>query len=195
MHASLPYDEKDLLARVAAGDEAAFSRLFRQWNQLLAGYVYRITESTELTEEIVQDVFMKIWMVRESMTGVQNFKHFLLVVSRNRAFDAMRRQLRERRRAAAMGRMRVVQEEQSERDDFCLSLIEQAIESLSPRRKEVFMLSRGERLSYQEIGVRLGISKESVKTHLKLASVSINGFVRSRLPALGMAVGLIVQFF
>jgi RNA polymerase sigma-70 factor (ECF subfamily) len=67
-----------------------------QWHQLLAGYVYRITESKETTEEIVQDVFMKIWTVRETMSGINNFKHFLLVVSCNQAFDALKENLKEK---------------------------------------------------------------------------------------------------
>jgi RNA polymerase sigma-70 factor (ECF subfamily) len=50
------YTEKELLLQVAEGDEKAFRQLYLQWHQLLAGYVFRITESRELTEEIVQDV-------------------------------------------------------------------------------------------------------------------------------------------
>ena len=62
------------------------------------------------------------------------------------------------------------------------SLIDQAIDSLPPRRKEVYLLSRHERIAYKEIANRLGISKESVKTHLKLANNAISFFIRSNLP-------------
>ena len=177
---------------VAKGDEAAFRQLFLQWNQLLAGYVFRITESRELTEEIVQDVFMKIWMVRETLTGINNFKHFLLVVSRNQAFDVLKKQLQEKERK------RIWENENksglyiadNEPAAPALSLIDKAIDSLPPRRKEVYLLSRHQRLSYKQIAERLGISRESVKTHLKLATDSITAFIRSNLDIIVLLISL-----
>ncbi len=176
-----PYNEKELLRQVAVGDETAFHQMFQQWHQLLAGYVFRITESRELTEEIVQDVFLKIWMTRETLGEIENFKHYLLVVSRNQCFDVLKKQLRQEQQKREWERdhkLKAVQEDPT--PDFS-SLIDEAIESLPPRRKEVYLLSRHERLTYQEVADRLGISKESVKTHLKLASDSISTYIRSRL--------------
>ena len=95
LYNSPTYTDKELLRQVAEGDETAFKHLYLQWHQLLAGYVFRITESRVLTEEIVQDVFMNIWRVRETLAEINNFKHFLLVVSRNRAFDVLKKQLKE----------------------------------------------------------------------------------------------------
>lgn len=176
-----PYNEKELLTAVAAGDEFAFRQLFDYWHQLLAGYVFRITESREQTEEIVQDVFLKIWMTRETLIEIDNFKHYLIVVSRNQSFDVLKKQLKETQQKKEWEKehtLSVVREE--EQHDYS-SLIDAAIESLPPRRKEVYLLSRHERLSYQEIADRLSISKESVKTHLKLATASISTYIRSRL--------------
>lgn len=192
-----PYDERALLAKVAAGDQEAFRHLFKHWHQLLAGYVFRITESRELTEEIVQDVFMKIWTVRETMTGINNFKHFLLVVSRNKAFDVLKKQLRQQalHRAWEKESKPELLIADNDAETFRLSLIEQAIESLPPRRKEVFLLSRGERLSYQEIAMRLCISRESVKTHLKLASISISGFIRSNIVEVAVLAACLPNIF
>jgi len=89
------HNERDLLLQVSEGNEIAFRQLFLHWHQLLAGYILRITESRELTEEIVQDVFLKIWMTRETLSEINNFKHYLLVVSRNQAFDVLKKQLKE----------------------------------------------------------------------------------------------------
>lgn len=197
MHHPNPYNEKELLLLVAKGDEAAFRQLFLQWNQLLAGYVLRITESRELTEEIVQDVFMKIWMVRETLTGINNFKHFLLVVSRNQAFDVLKKHLQEKERKRIWEK-----ENQSglyiadnEPATPALSLIDKAIDSLPPRRKEVYLLSRHQRLSYKQIAHRLGISRESVKTHLKLATDSITAFIRSNLDIIVLLISLSEKIF
>jgi len=183
MSTSHPYNEVDLLFQVARGDEAAFSQLFLHWHQLLAGYVLRITESRELTEEIVQDVFLKIWMSRESLTEINNFKHYLLVVSRNQAFDVLKKQLKEKLHKRDWEKnnksTQLLTDNDSEKNN--LSLIDKAIDSLPPRRKEVYLLSRHQRLTYKEIAEQLGISRESVKTHLQLASESITNFIRTHL--------------
>lgn len=181
MSNSHPYDEKALLASVAEGDESAFGQLFRHWSQVLAAYIFQITESRELTEEIVQDAFIKIWMIRETMTGVNNFKHFILVISRNKAFDAMKKQLREKELRKAWEKTIGSEWSATDSEDEALkySLIERAINGLPARRKEVFKLSRHQFLSYQEIAAQLNISPESVKTHIRLASNSISNYIRA----------------
>lgn len=197
MATSSAYNEKELLLQVAKGDETAFSQLFLHWHQLLAGYVLRITESRELTEEIVQDVFMNIWMVRETMSEINNFKHFLLVVSRNQAFDVLKKQLREQelKKAWAKENKPGLFVENNDPETPRTSLIDQAIDSLPPRRKEVYLLSRHERLTYNEIASRLGISRESVKTHLKLASSSISSFIRSHLLEIAIISAILLEIF
>jgi len=140
---------------------------------------------------------MKIWTVRETLTGINNFKHFLLVVSRNRAFDLLKKQLREKKLKSEWEKdiMPELSGAHNELEMSRLSVIEQAIESLPPRRKEVFLLSRGEHLTYQEIATLLDISKESVKTHLKLASNSISGFIRTNLSRIAVLVLLLSNIF
>ena len=192
------YNEKELLLKVAENNETAFSQLFLHWHQLLAGYVFRITESRELTEEIVQDVFMKIWMIRETMAGINDFKHFLLVVSRNQAFDVLKNELREKefkRTWEKENKPGLFVENNDPEIASRSSLIDQAIDSLPPRRKNVYLLSRHERLTYKEIASRLGISRESVKTHLKLASDSISAFIRSKLVPIAILATKLLKIF
>ena len=194
---STPYTDKELLLLVAEGDETAFRQLYLQWHQLLAGYVFRITESRELTEEIVQDVFMNIWRVRETLAEIKNFKHFLLVVSRNRAFDVLKKQLKEKKLKKIWEKENMselpIAVDDAEVSPY--SLIDQAIDSLPPRRKEVYLLSRHERIAYKEIANRLGISKESVKTHLKLANNAISAFILSNLPEISVLfINIFINF-
>lgn len=188
------YDEKTLLSQIAKGDEVAFRSLFLHWQQLLAGYVFRITESRELTEDIIQDVFLKIWITRESLTEINNFKHFLLVVSRNQAFDVMKKLMKQEvlKRTLEKENRPVNFNENYEADNKS-SIIDQAIDNLPPRRKEVWLLSRHERLTYNEIAEKLGISRESVKTHLKLATSSISEFIRSHLINLAVLIAVLLK--
>lgn len=135
-----------------------------------------------MTEEIVQDVFVDIWMVRETMSEIKNFKYFLLAICRHKAFDAMKKHLKEQRRKREweMHNKQPVTGEDNDTEIYS-NLVEQAIDSLPPRRKRVYLLSRHERLTYKEIAERLGIGRESVKTHLELATKSITAFINANL--------------
>lgn len=179
MDHSISYDEQLVLTRIAEGDENAFRQLFSHWHQYLAGYILKITESRELTEEIVQDVFLKIWMIRESLAEVREFKSFLFVVSRNHAFQTLKKLSRERK----LQKMWKSETLNSTGDEPLhaewQSVIDEAIDSLPPRRREAWLLVRHEQLSYQEAAERLGISRESIKTHLQLAAQSIIDYIKS----------------
>jgi RNA polymerase sigma-70 factor (ECF subfamily) len=188
---SSPYDEHALLLRCAAGDENAFSALFLHWYQLLAGYLFRITESKDLTEDLVQEIFLKIWMARECLSEVRHFKPYLLAVCRNHAYDVMKKALKEQGLRRAWETEACSMEEQPENVDREKSaLIDAAIDSLPPRRKEVYLLSRHQRLTYRQIAERLGISRESVKTHIELATNGISKFIKDHLVE-GLALALL----
>lgn len=178
------YTDKELLLQVVEGDETAFRHLYLQWHQLLAGYVFRITESRELTEEIVQDVFMNIWTMRQTLAKINNFKYYLLVVSRNKAFDVLKKQLKEQKLKQIWEKENIsvfpITVDDAEISRY--SLLDQAIDNLPPRQKEVYLLFHHERVTYKEIANRLGISNESVKTHLKLAKKAISAFMGQHLP-------------
>jgi RNA polymerase sigma-70 factor (family 1) len=192
------YGQHGLLFRVAAGDEGAFRDLFHYWHPLLSGYLYRVTESRELTEEILQDVFLKIWMRRDSLAEIADFKGYLVVVCRNRAFDAMRKRLRNERQRrlfeSEMAAMSTSPDHDLYAGDDWSTLIDKAIDELPARRKEVYLLCRHERLSYIEIAALLGISRESVKTHLKLASRSITAFIQLRRQEILLLTGVLIFF-
>lgn len=183
MPGSLPHNETDLLLRVAQGDQAAFALIFEQYHHDLGNYIYAITKSTGLTEEIVQNVFLKIWMGREALLGIKSFKAYLFVISRNAAISSLRKEIRDhikKNEWAKTAHESTAPGEEWKEKEFYLSLIDQAIEALPPQRKKVYLLSRQDGLTYEEIAKRLGISKLTVRAHVQQAVVSITGFVKER---------------
>lgn len=80
-------NEADLLALVAKGDERAFTELFDAYYRQLGEYVYKLTESMEVTEEIVQDVFIKIWLKKEKLPELDNFSYYLFILSKNQTLN------------------------------------------------------------------------------------------------------------
>lgn len=188
------YNEQLLLQQTAAGDEAAFTTLFYIWQPRLGAFLYKLTESRVHTEEILHDVFLKLWQGRETLAVVTSFKSYLFVIARNHALNELNK-LETRLRHEKLYQQDSISSHQPEMQDFnqmsSETLIDEALAQLSERQREVWMLSRLDRLTYKQIAAKLGISAETVKTHLQLATASITAFVRARqlMIALFAAVG------
>jgi DNA-directed RNA polymerase specialized sigma24 family protein len=94
---NFPQVEKKLLLKVAEGDEAAFAQLYNYWVPHLTSFIFRITKSRDISCEVVQDVFLKIWINRETLVEIKSFKSFLFVISKNHAINAFKKAMRELR--------------------------------------------------------------------------------------------------
>lgn len=179
------HNERELLLQVAQGNEKALSELFYQYHHHLGIYIYQLTSSRELAEEIVQDVFLKIWTNRESLAQIDNFKTWLFVIAKNHALNCLRKLVRERMQRQQWVNIQeseLLLEETNGEEQF--QLIDQAISQLPPQQKKVFILSRYRRLKYEEIARELNLSRETVKSYLQIATASINRFVTNRFSLL-----------
>src|SRR5690349_13566037 len=78
--------------RIAAGDQTAFTVLVSHYHKVVYSIAYKLTRSVQLSEEIVQDVFLKIWLKRDMLVEVANFPAFLHTVSTNMIYSAIRQQ-------------------------------------------------------------------------------------------------------
>ena len=185
--------DADILKDIAAGSSKAFRALYSQWEPTLSSFIFQVTRSKVITAEIVQDVFLKIWMTRESLVEVKDFKAYLFVISKNRAINALKKSLADLERMKKYASEVPFNEQPVEDDDAQLhfSLIDEAIDQLSPRQKEIFLLHRHERHSYREIAEQLGIGKESVKTHLSLAIKSIKNHIETKITLIILLIDFI----
>lgn len=186
------YNEPELLNQVAQGDEQAFSRLFYLYHQELADYVLRLTKSLPITEEIVQDVFIRIWTRREQLLGISNFRAYLFIACRNHTFNMMRDEARK----ALLYQKWVADipfsedpENAPDREKYYL-IIEEAVSMLAPQQQKAWRMSREEGLKHEEIAQRMQLSKETVKRHVSLALAAISRYIKSNA---GNVLGFIVS--
>lgn len=177
-------DVKGLLLRVSEGDEYAFAQLFRAYYNQLGDYIMRITESEQLTQEIVQDVFLKIWINRHSLATIDCFKAYLMVVARNHAFNCLKQIAREKNRRKEWANS-VLHLALNNTTETAFTdpgqLIDEAVELLPPRQKNVYLLSRREGISQEAIAKKLNISHETVKKHMVLALRFLKNHLRANI--------------
>ncbi len=175
--------EITLLRQVAMGDESAFTQLMHQYTNLLASHIFRLTHHREQTEEIVQDVFLRIWQTRESLAAVKNFRTYLYVVSRNKALNALRSMIRERNRQRQWEQteLPIQEDEAGEEKEKQFSLLEEAIAQLPAQQQKAWLLSRREGLKYREIAKEMGLSEETVKKYIQYGSQAITRYVEAHI--------------
>lgn len=171
--------DSDILQKVAMGDPRAFSKLFYDYHQELAGYIFKLTKSQELTEEIVQDTFLKIWNQRENLPTIHNFRSFLFTVSRNYTFNVMRAEARKlTQQQQWVSELFVESHDESADIENKYALLDDAIAQLPSQQQKVWILSRKDGMKQDDIAQLLQLSKETVKRHISLATTSIIRFVR-----------------
>ncbi|WP_443938523.1 RNA polymerase sigma factor [Pedobacter sp. MW01-1-1] len=163
-------DEKILLAKIAAGNQQAFATLFNFYKNRVLGYAFAILQEEELAEEIVQEVFIKIWLGRKTLGEIANFGAFLRISTRNLTLNALKKIALEHKK---------YQEVKREHSDADLStenaiqyreiqrLVDVAIEKLSPQQKIVYKMCKIDNLKQKDVAEKLGISLHTVKAHLR----------------------------
>lgn len=161
-------EEKQLIKSLKEGDKEAFSLLYKQyWDR-----VYRFSQlylnSKERVEDVVQEVFIKVWESRDFIRENDNFKGLLFIITRNLIFNQYRRNVNEDfYKMTVLSAMETSYDIEEEIDAYDLSAyIDQLIAELPERRREIFNLSRKEHKSYKEIALRLNISEKTVENQI-----------------------------
>jgi len=166
------YADKELLRQVAAGDELAFQSLFNAWRDKLYFYIFRITNSQENAEDVVQEVFFKLWVRRSALTEVDNFNAYLYRMAHNHAISGIRRMAQEtvilselRRDSIATGLPAdeaLLRKQVEER-------LKEIADALPKQQKLVYTLSREQGLKQEDIAGQLDISVSTVQNHMTQA--------------------------
>jgi RNA polymerase sigma-70 factor (family 1) len=167
--------EKEILLIKAFknGDNIAFEELFKRHHKKLYLFLYRLLNSKEDAEEIVQDTFLKIWERREEFIESYPFEAFLFQIAKNTFLNLNRKRVN---RKVFESHLKFFEERSStETEDYVIfeetkAILNTIMEQLPPRRKEIFLLRRIEGLSRCEIAEKLGISVLTVDSQLLKAN-------------------------
>ena len=163
-------DNKSLLNKLAEGDVRAFNRIYNDYYMRIYRFVRRAVSANEDAEEIVQEVFVKLWDKRSMIDPEKSFNSFIYTISKNTIHDYLRRVLREKKYIEEVITEFSIPDNQLEdiinfRETE--SVIRQLIEKLPPKRRQAFELSRYKGKTYREISALMNISENTVDTHIR----------------------------
>lgn len=165
-------DDRELLILLQKDDTIAFEKLFRLYHKRVYAFALHLLPSTSNAEDIVQNVFMAVWNQRKTLQISTSFITYLFGIARHMVYDFIQRKihheafveysLENNKEYSFITDDEVIFHELEER-------LKKHISELPERRREIFLLSRMEGLSYKEISAKLGISENTVDTQIRHA--------------------------
>lgn len=182
------YDDKDLLPRIAEGDRDAYRQFFDGHYTALVFFAHSFTGNITDAEDIVQEVFLKLWTKREALRAQGNLRAFCYTMVKNASLDYIRRQ---DTRTARQEEIAYLAEQDAQFLETAvlyeelLQLLIKEIDTLPEKYRTVITMIFIDGLSYAEIGNRLQLPEATVRKQkergLHLLKHAL--FTRNQLPA------------
>lgn len=169
-----------------AGHRLALNTLFTKYYASLCRFAFSFVRNTQESEELVKDVFYQLWKKREQLNIERNVKSYLFASVCYACLAALQKQVVVFQRLEDVlehPQENVTPENVSEHAELT-ALIEQAIDHLPERVRQVFVLSRFENLKYTEIAAVLELSEKTVESHITKALAHLRGHLRKYYPSL-----------
>lgn len=157
-----------------------FSELFRQHEHRLHSLALRLTKSDQIAKDIIQEVFLKLWDQRATLSDINNIEAWLYRITENKVIDFLRKasaDMRLKRKIWDQLQQIIDDSEQYLAAKEYNGIIKKAIDQLPPQRKLIYQLNKEDGLNYQEIASQLQISRHTVKNQLFTAVQSIRRFL------------------
>lgn len=161
-------EENELILLLKQSNQEAFTTLYKKYWKQVYNFSRLYLTSQSVAEEVVQEVFIKVWESRDFMREGDNFEGLLFIITRNLIFNMHRKNLNEDfYKMTVLSAMENSYDIEEEIDAKNLGeYIDLLIADLPPRRQEIFNLSRKENKSYKEISQLLGVSEKTVENQI-----------------------------
>jgi RNA polymerase sigma-70 factor (ECF subfamily) len=170
------YNDEELMQEIKAGNMFAFDALYRKYNKKLYKFGYSILKSTEEAENLIQDVFLNLWENRHKVEKNSSIKSYVFTITYNSAISIIRKKARESQFIEYLKTLQDINVEpvnvELEYNELT-SKLDEIINELPRRQKEVYLLHKVEGLKYNEIAERLNISVNTIENHMSHALKTI----------------------
>lgn len=184
-----PYNEQELLQELQQGNADAFTCLYKHYSVPLYYNILSLVKDENTAEELVQDVFLKIWRRKSTINITKSFSGYLFVTARNQVYDFFQQLSRDqelRSRIISFASEAYDHIEQSIFAKENADLLRKAIDTLPPQRRRAFELCKLEGLSYRQASEEMGISLSTIKDHMVNALETIRTYITKNVEVAGM---------
>lgn len=174
------WDDSELIEQIKNSNHFAFRRFFDEYKDKVYNFALKFVLTKNNADEITQIVFIKFWEKRHLIRSDSSLDSFLYVLTKNSCFDFLKKVAHSRELSKNLANMYELKKNYTENSLFYNDLwanAEKVINQLPAKQKQVYMLAKIDKKSYDEIAELMKISKNTVKTQLRLA----NSFVRETL--------------
>lgn len=195
MHSQLEIEEYHLLQELRSGNEQALQKLMEMYKRVLAKRILYFLKSHEDTEEVLQELFVKVWVNRHKINPELPIKAYLFHIGQNLVFDRIRMFNRERRLLTSFKDAQVTEtynpiEESLYRKEN-RALLDQAIAKVPEQSRKVFVLCKLEGKSYEEVSKLLSISVATVNSHITKTNRLLRSYLKDNPHITMMLIGYV----
>ncbi|SMO33667.1 RNA polymerase sigma factor [Solitalea koreensis] len=172
--------QKQLLTRLKQGDESAFNALYKAYSKPLYLRILRMVKNAEDADELLQELFIKLWDNRRSIDLEKSFQSYMYTIAQNLVYNYFRKIANDQT---------LIKSLLANATDYYLNaqdllenkeisiLLQRAIDQLTPQRKQAFQLCKIEGKSYEETAALMGISTATVNSHMTKSFQSIKDYL------------------
>ncbi|WP_167612283.1 RNA polymerase sigma factor [Maribellus sediminis] len=183
-----------LINRFISGDKTAINDLYAEYSPRLYRFAMAYLKSESEVLDIVQEVFVNLWINRNKLKKDSNLDAYLFTVTKNTIISVFRKKLSEKDYLEHLKHKVIINSIDTESQFNYNQLskeLENLIEQLPPQRKKIYQLSKVQGLPNNTIAMELGISVKTVEDHLSKASK----FIKKNLTELGFLALLFIDLF
>lgn len=164
------FTEKKLLCRLAAGDPMALTTIYQEHWQSLFIAAYNILRDKKTCEDIIQEIFMQLWLRRESLQVRESLKTYLMAATRHQVFHSIKKSAAQQALPLHLTeRIGEMQADAALLQKEVLQRVEATVVKMPEKCRQIYRLSREEALSHREIAQRLNISIKTVENQITIA--------------------------
>ncbi|WP_316789324.1 RNA polymerase sigma-70 factor [Pedobacter frigoris] len=189
-------NEAELFAGLAKGDEQAFEAIYRHYTRRLFPYVQKLLKTPELSEELIQDIFVQIWMNRHVFAHVEYPASYLFSIANRQALKYLKKVASDARILKKIMDGSEPYSNETEEQIILRESVEAinlAVAQLPDQRRLIWELSRNEGLSHDQIAERLSISKNTVKNQMVQALKHVRNFIDRRAGVLSVSIIILLS--
>jgi RNA polymerase sigma-70 factor (ECF subfamily) len=163
-------------------DEHQFKEKILPLSPRLFGLCVKIIGNNEEAKDALQDIFVKLWTTRESLVSVKSIEAYATTITRNYCLD----KLRGRKENVSIDKVHLYDESEDQvnleyAENHKLNLINNALTELSPIHQRVFVMRDIERMSFEEISIRIGVTEENIRVSLSRARKRLKEIVKEEI--------------